>query len=134
MEKTYNIIPNLADVLVDNNRYRNRKLSAEQISAESFSTWQSLVNDLHTAAYKVYYLCENNNLKAESTTVDKSEVFDAIRNILAVIGDINGHKVYATAELAILVIGYAGKRGNTAIGELAEVMDDIKYHNTLLNH
>jgi hypothetical protein len=118
-------ILNLADSLVYNNRFANVKLSAEQLSAESFATWKTLVTELHKSAYKVYALCENNGLKAESTSVDKTEVFNAIRNILAVVGDINGHKVYANAETAIAVIGYAGKRANVDAPELQLVKSRI---------
>lgn len=123
--KTTNTILNLADSLVYNNRFANVKLSAEQLSAESFATWKTLVTELHKSAYKVYALCENNGLKAESTSVDKTEVFNAIRNILAVVGDINGHKVYANAETAIAIIGYAGKRANVDAPELQLVKSRI---------
>ena len=115
MSKT---ISNLQNVLVYNNRFANVKISAEQLSAESFAEWKTLVSNLHRAAYKVYSLCENNGLKAESSSVDKSEVFDCIRSILEVVGEVNSHKLYANAETAIAIIGYAGKRANVDAPEL----------------
>lgn len=111
-------ITNIQDVLTLNNRFANVKISAEQLSAESFSNWRSLISDLHRAAYKVYALCENSGMKAESDTVDKAEVFDVLRYILGVIGDVNGHKLYANAESVIAIISYAGKRGNVDAPEL----------------
>lgn len=111
-------ITNIQDVLVLNNRFANVKISAEQLSAESFSNWRSLISDLHRAAYKVYALCENSGMKAESDTIDKTEVFDVLRYILGVIGDVNGHKLYANAEAAIAIISYAGKRANVDAPEL----------------
>lgn len=125
MTNNTTIITNLSDALVYNNRFANVKLSAEQLSATSFATWKTLVESLHKASYKVYCTCENNGLKAESASVDKSEVFEAIRNILAVVGDINGHKVYANAETAIAIIGYAGKRANVDAPELQLVKSRI---------
>lgn len=124
MEKTNTII-NLADALVYNNRFANVKLTAEQLSPASFATWKTLVEALHKASYKVYADCENNGLKAESTSVDKTEVFNAIRDILAVVGDINGRKVYANAETAIAIISYAGKRANVDAPELQLVKSRI---------
>lgn len=115
MSKT---ISNLQNTLVYNNRFANVKISAEQLSAESFAEWKTLVSNLHRAAYKVYSLCENNGLKAESSSVDKSEVFDCIRSILEVVGEVNSHKLYANAETAIAIIGYAGKRANVDAPEL----------------
>lgn len=111
-------ITNIQEVLVLNNRFANVKVSAEQLSAKSFSNWRGLISDLHRAAYKVYAICENSGMKAESDTVDKSEVFDVLRYILGVIGDVNGHKIYANAEAAIAIIGYAGKRANVDAPEL----------------
>lgn len=118
MSKTTTTNATLQDALVFNNRFASAKLNAEQLSAESFANWTALVKVLHRECYKTYALCENNGLKAESTTVDKSNIFTAIRDILAVIGNVNGHKVYANAETAIAFISYAGKRGNTDAPEL----------------
>lgn len=111
-------ITNLQNILMLNNRFASTKISAEQLSAESFASWKTLVSNLHRAAYKVYALCENNGMKAESTSVDKSDVFDALRAILEAIGDVNEHKVYANAESAIAIISYAGKRANVDAPEL----------------
>lgn len=118
-------ITNIQDVLVLNNRFANVKISAEQISAESFSNWRGLISDLHRAAYKVYAICENNGMKAESDTVDKSGVFDVLRYILGVIGDVNEHKLYANAESVIAIISYAGKRANVDAPELQLVKSRI---------
>lgn len=111
-------ITNLSSALIYNNRFASVKLTAEQLSPESFALWKSQVEKLHKAAYSVYALCENNGLKAESTTVDKSAIFDAIRAILDTIGDVNGRALYANAETAIAIIGYAGKRANVDAPEL----------------
>lgn len=102
----------LINCLVDNNRFANKKLTAEHIGPENFREWKTLVADLHKSAYSIYAECENSNLSVETANLDLSPVFNALRAILAEFGDVNGHKVNANAELATIVIGYAGKRAN----------------------
>ena len=111
-------INNIQEVLILNNRFASTKISAEQLSAESFASWKTLISNLHRAAYKVYAVCENSGMKAESASVDKSDVFEALRAILEAIGNVNEHKLYANAEAAIAIIGYAGKRANVDAPEL----------------
>lgn len=108
----------LVDALVWNNRFANRAINAEQILSEELSVWKSHIDVLHRASYKAYVLCENSGLKAESNAIDKTEVFNAIRAILAYIGDVNEHKLYANAEMAVAMIAYSGKRGNIDAPEL----------------
>ena len=101
----------LVDALVYNNRFAN-KMVADQISAEALDAWKKAINTLHRAAYAAYVVCENSGLKAESESIDKAEIFNAIREILAIIGNVNEHKMYANAEMAIAMIGYSGRRAN----------------------
>lgn len=108
----------LANSLVFNNRFATAKLNADQLGAESFDQWKTLVGNLHRNAYKVYVQCENSGMKVADSTVDKSEVYDAIRVILTGIGEVNEHKLYANEESAIAIISYAGKRGNVDSPEL----------------
>lgn len=116
----------LQDCLVNNNRYANVKINSDQLGDENFKAWKKLVEKLHVASYGVYALCENSGLTVESATVDKTMVYSALREILAVIGDVNGHKIYANEELATLVIGYSGKRGNSDSPELQLCLSKIK--------
>ena len=128
MEKT-NIIINLADSLVYNNRFDNRKLTAEQLSAESFAVWQTAIKTLHDAAYKVYVECENNDLSAEDDSIDKTEIYDAIRPMLAMIGDVKGYKLYANEKLAVNFVGYAGRRKTDYAPELAFLKGQLSRKN-----
>ena len=116
----------LANCLVDNNRFANRKLTADQLGAESFRSWNDAVADLHSAAYSVYVKCENDNLAKATANLDLTPLFDKIRGILDGIGDINGHKVYPTAELATLIVGYSGKRANADSPELQLCLSKIR--------
>jgi len=116
----------LQDCLTNNNRYANIRLNADQLGAENLKVWSALVNDLHSAAYSVYALCENNGLTVESDSVDKSAVYNAVRVILAAIGVVNGHKLCANEELVTLIIGYAGKRANSDSPELQLCLSKIR--------
>lgn len=113
-----NVTTKLAETLVFNNRFATAKLSADQLGAVGFDQWKTLMTNLHRSAYKVYSQCENSGMLIADTTVDKSEVYDAIRVILTAIGEVNEHKLYANEESAIAIIGYAGKRGNLDAPEL----------------
>ena len=116
----------LQDCLVQNNRFASQKITAEQIGAETLKLWNELIGKLHSAAYGVYALCENSNLQVESTSVDKTLVYVALRSILAEIGLVNGHKLCANDELATLIIGYAGKRGNSDSPELQLCLSKLR--------
>ena len=108
----------LVEALTYNNRFASVKVDGEQIGVANFAEWKNLVNNLHRAAYKVYAQCENSGMLAESESVDKTEVFNCIRAILAFIGDVNEHKLVANAESAIAIISYSGRRGNVDAPEL----------------
>ena len=126
MKNTQNTNKALVDALVFNNRFANKMVDGEQVTAEGLSAWKVLVDKLHRAAYKAYVVCENSGLKAESNDIDKTEIFNAIREILAHIGDVNEHKMYANAEMAVAVIGYSGKRANKDAPELQFCLSRIR--------
>jgi hypothetical protein len=113
-----NATTTLANALVFNNRFATAKLTADQLGAEEFATWKKLVMGLHRACYAVYVQCENSGMKVESSTVDKSAIYDAMRVVLAALGEVNGHKLYANEETAIALVSYAGRRGNVDAPEL----------------
>ena len=116
----------LVDALVFNNRFANKSVDGDQITAEGLSAWKVLVDKLHRAAYKAYVVCENSGLKAESNDIDKTEIFAAIREMLATIGEVNSHKMYANAEMAVAVIAYSGKRANKDAPELQYCVSRIR--------
>lgn len=116
----------LVDALVYNNRFANKMVDGEQVTAEGLSNWKNLVEKLHRAAYSAYVICENSGLKAESTDIDKTEIFNAIREMLATIGEVNSHKMYANAEMAVAVIAYSGKRANKDAPELQYCLSRIR--------
>lgn len=116
----------LVDALVFNNRFANKSVNGEQITAEALSAWKTLVEKLHRASYSAYVVCENSGLRAESVDIDKTEIFNAIREILATVGEVNSHKMYANAEMAVAMIGYSGKRANKDAPELQYCISRIR--------
>lgn len=126
MKNTQNTNKALVDALVFNNRFANKSVDGDQITAEGLSNWKVLVDKLHRAAYSAYVVCENSGLKAESNDIDKTEIFNAIREILATVGEVNSHKMYANAEMAVAVIGYSGKRANKDAPELQYCVSRIR--------
>ena len=108
----------LVDALVYNNRFASVKLDADQLGAEGLSQWKSIVLGLQRSAYEVGAYCENNGLKVENSTVNKTPVYDALRVILNSLGEVNGHKLYANEEAVIAIVGYACRRANLDSPEL----------------
>ena len=98
------MLANLQNILSENNRYRNHTVNAEQLSAENFNTWKKAVDFLHREAYKVYEKCENDNLQVEDKSVDKTGIFNALREILDLVGNVKEHRLYANETLAILCV------------------------------
>lgn len=131
MKNTMNIATALQDCLSYNNRFATAKLTAEQIGAENLKTWTTLIKGLHMAAYSVYALCENSDLSVESKSVDKSQLYDRIRGILVELGEVNGRVLKANEELATLIVGYAGKRGNQDSPELQLCLSKIRNNKKL---
>lgn len=111
----------LIDCLVDNNRFKNHRVNAEQIGAEDFRTWCGLVYDLQKSAYAVYEAQENH----ADTAAPRRNLFANVKTILNAIGDLelvdkdgNKHKAPVTiddqfsADLADLCANYAGRIGS----------------------
>ena len=99
----------LADSLLFNNRFGNKKLNAKQIGAEDLHNWNTLVGNLHKAAYEVYQLCENDKPTEEDLEgLNLDSVYNALRELYNAVGEVNGHKMYVTTKAAIHIIGKSG--------------------------
>ena len=122
----------LQDCLVQNNRFANKSLNADQLGADTLKSWTSLITRLHSVAYSVYAICENNNLTLESSSVNKSALFNTLREVLSVVGEVKGHKLCANDDLANLIMSYSGKRGNDDSPELQLCMSKIRNRNNEL--
>lgn len=123
----------IAECLVFNNRFATVKLSADQLGAESLKQWTDAVKSLQQSAYAVAVKCENDHAQTESVTVDKSALFAALREVLALVGEVNGHKLYSNDALATLIIGYANRRTNQDSPELQLVKSQISNNKKTLS-
>lgn len=132
MKNTMNIGTTLQDCLSYNNRFGSKRLNAEQLGAENLKAWNMLLADLHNAAYSAYVFAENNDLKVESDAVDKTAIFTALKAIFAEIGEVKGYKLHANETIAVLMIGYAGKRGNKDSADLQFCLSKLRNRKTEL--
>lgn len=126
MAKTIVNKTSLVECIVFNNRFATAKVKADQIGPEDFANWKELVADLHKGAYSIYVACENAGMEVDSKNIDMTPVFDPLKAILAQLGEINGRKIHANAELATLIVGYAGKRANSDSPELQLCISRIR--------
>lgn len=124
-EKNVTVNSPIVNAIIDNNRYANRRLNAEQIGASSFAEWKTLCRNLQRAAYKVHEHCQNSGMRVENSTVDKSEIYATVRAILNAFGEVKGHKLYANEETAIIMIDYASKTGNKKDPKYAYAEDKL---------
>jgi hypothetical protein len=116
----------LVNGLVYNNRFANLKIGSDNLNEVDLKEWKTLIESLHKSAYSVYAFCENNNLQVDSSEVDLSTVFASLRPIMAELGDVNGHRMLANAELATLIVSYAGKRGNSDSPDLQFCLSKLR--------
>ena len=122
----------IANCLVYNNRFASAKLNAEQLSPDTLKEWTDSITSMHKAAYSVAVKCENEQVKLENPTIDKGELYAAIRTTLAIIGEVNGHKLYANDAIATLIVGYANRRANEDSPALQLVKSKISNNKRLL--
>lgn len=112
-------IKSLSEVLTENAGFAGKILKKDQTTLSTFEAWTEAVKNLHRIAYNLYADCENDTLtENDLTSMDTAELFNAIHNLLMVIGEVNGHKLHPTAKLATQLIGYAGTRKNVKAEEL----------------
>lgn len=122
----------IANCLVYNNRFANAKLNAEQLSPDSLKEWTDAVASLHKSAYSVAVKCENEQVKLENPTIDKGELYESIRTALAIIGEVNGHRLHSNDAIATLIVGYANRRANADSPALQLVNSRINNNKRLL--
>lgn len=122
----------IANCLVYNNRFATAKLNAEQLSPEALKEWTDAIASMHKHAYSIAVKCENEQVKLENPTIDKGALYDSIRAVLSLVGEVNGHRLYANDAIATLVVGYANRRVNADSPELQFVKSRIANNKRLL--
>lgn len=126
----------LVDCITFNNRFGNKKLTADQIGAEDLHNWKSLLSDLHKAAYSVYVMCENDEPTEEDlTALDMTAVYNALRKLYAEMGNVNGHAMHVTAKAATLAVAKSGHgNGNWYHPDLQYAMSRLSNAKRLLRN
>ncbi len=117
----------IANALVYNNRFKNVKLNATQIGAETLAQWKTVCTNLCRSAYNLYAYCEDNALKTHDAPNDlRKPVWDASAALLDACDKVNEHRLYITDDFINLVLGYSGKRADNDSAELRACKEDIR--------
>ena len=93
MEKTMSIY---AEALKSNREYKNARINGEAIGVTNARNWLALVKACRMHAYAIRkYRYDNMGMADEVKPCDMSKLFDAIRPIIGLIGEVNGDKLNA---------------------------------------
>lgn len=124
----------IANALEYNSRFMlaKYKLNADQIGAENYAQWKTIVNNFHRACYAIGEHCSNNGLKLDKSNVDMTSAYDCGKLILNLMGEVNGRKLYINDEFIITCIGYATKMGKLDSKQVEALDEEIKANNRAL--
>ena len=126
-------ITNLSVILSANNRQKSVKVTAQQISPEDFKLWTGAVAQLHEVAYKVYSAREDQGLRDENSAVDLTPVYEKLRTVLSLIGEVNGSRLFASADSVNQVIAKSGNpNGNKDSEALLSLISEYNAENAVL--
>ena len=120
-------IANLASTLVYNNRFGSNKINGDQLGSESFDQWKKMEEALLEASYRVAVKCHDSALRDDRNAVDYSGLYNALHPILAAIGEVNGHRLYANAAFANIMVGLSYREVDSKSTELADI--DLQLRN-----
>jgi hypothetical protein len=85
-----------AEALISNREYKNARITGKLIGVEEARTWTNLVKNALLPAYAIRkYRYDNMGNTEALETCDMSKLYDAIRPIIALIGEVNGDKLNA---------------------------------------
>ena len=92
----------LIDAILVNRGFSNAKINADTVSAETVKTWHNLLDDLHSASYKVAAIAYNTE-----GHVDYSPIYTAIAKVWEYIGAVNGGKLRSDENTALVLCSKA---------------------------
>ena len=85
-----------AEALVSNRSYKNARVDGNAVGVDNARAWKNLVLGAMKPAYEVRkYRYDNMGKAEEIASCDLSALFDAIRPIVNLIGEVNGDKLNA---------------------------------------
>ena len=82
-----------AQALIDNRNYKNAKINGEAVGVTNARLWANAVKACRLPAYAIRSARYNAMGNAEDVTIDQSPLYDAIRPVIDLIGEINGRKL-----------------------------------------
>lgn len=83
-----------AEALISNREYKNARITGKLIGVEEARAWTNLVKNALIPAYAIRkYRYDNMGNTEALETCDMSKLYDAIRPIIALIGEVNGDKL-----------------------------------------
>lgn len=91
MEKTMSIY---AESLVSNREFKSARINGEIVGVTAARVWISAVKSMLIPAYSIYkYRYDHMGDTEEAATVNQSPLYDALRVVLNLVGDVNGAKL-----------------------------------------
>ncbi len=120
------IINNLSESLILSSKMQKSfAITSDHISPIPFTVWTSTIKKLHAEAYKLVTLAHNDDLSKMDTTINKDSLYEAIREVLALIGKVNNRKLNCNESMAIMICAEATKTVNIFHGEALTVKSQL---------
>lgn len=94
----------IVSAILANRGFSNAKINAEILSAETVKEWHGLLDNLHSASYKVAAIAYNTEGQ-----VDYSPIYTAIAKVWEYIGSVNGGKLRSDENTALVLCSKATK-------------------------
>lgn len=84
-----------AQALIDNRNYKNAKINGEAVGVTNARLWANSVKACRLPAYAVRSARYNAMGNTEDVAIDQTPLYNAIRPVIDLIGEINGRKLNA---------------------------------------
>ncbi len=118
--KNTNKLTNIANALIVNSTIANastRRLSTKNgIALEDFVKWDNAIKALHEHGYKGHCAILNKGEDKDLET-HKNELYNATKEILAMLGTVNGYKWKVSENLALTLAGFSFKKTTELLGD-----------------
>ena len=135
MEKTMSIYEVISKGLTVKNN-RAARVNAKAVGIDNYANWKVAVDHAFEAFYRYADARRKISMDGEDARVDAdltSAAFKALRNVLALIGEVNGHKLIANDAMLNTLAGITMVNRKDLIGEaftqasvVANLKDQVK--------
>lgn len=126
MSNNNKTIVNLAESLALSNRMRKGfTITGEHIGPVNYTVWCGAIRKLQAEAYGIVRIAHNDDLTKADVTIDKNGLYGAIREVLAMVGEVNGHKLMCNEAFAISVMTEATRTVDEYHGKALTVKSQL---------